>query len=96
MVSADAQKTFTLRERAGLITGGMFRLVRHPNYLGEMMLYAAYAVLVGHWAGWTILAAIWIVEFIPNMLAKEASLARYPEWEGYRARTGALFPRIWR
>ena len=96
MVAADAQKTFTLRERAGLITRGMFRFVRHPNYLGEMMLYAAYAVLVGHWAGWTILAAIWMVEFIPNMLAKEASLARYPEWEGYRARTGALLPRIWR
>ncbi len=94
MVAADAQKTFTLRLRAGLITGGMFRLVRHPNYLGEMMLYAAYAVLVGHWLAWAILLLIWAVEFVPNMLAKEASLSRHPEYAAYRERTGALIPRI--
>jgi len=37
MIAADAQKFFTLRVRPGLITDGMFRWVRHPNYLGEMM-----------------------------------------------------------
>jgi len=94
MTAADAQKTFTLRAGKGLITGGMFRLVRHPNYLGEMMLYAAYAVLVGHWAAWAILLVIWGVEFVPNMLAKEASLSRYPGWAEYRSRTGALLPRV--
>jgi protein-S-isoprenylcysteine O-methyltransferase Ste14 len=96
MTAADAQKTFTLRIRPGLITDGMFRLVRHPNYLGEMMLYAAYAVLVGHWAAWAILMIVWGVEFVPNLLAKEASMSRYPEWNSYRARTGALLPRVWR
>jgi protein-S-isoprenylcysteine O-methyltransferase Ste14 len=96
MVAADAQKTFVLRGRAGLITDGMFRFVRHPNYLGEMMIYGSYALLVGHWAAWTILLVIWIVEFVPNMLAKEASLSRYPEWAAYRARTGALLPRLLR
>ncbi|HMU61286.1 MAG TPA: DUF1295 domain-containing protein [Gemmatimonadales bacterium] len=96
MTAADAQKTFTLRARNGLITDGMFRLVRHPNYLGEMMLYAAYAVLVGHWAAWAVLVSIWGVEFVPNMLAKEASLSRYPGWAEYRSRTGALLPRVWR
>jgi protein-S-isoprenylcysteine O-methyltransferase Ste14 len=94
MVAADAQKTFTLRHHAGLITDGMFRYVRHPNYLGEMMLYAAYAVLVGLWLGWAILVAIWVLEFVPNMLAKEASLSRYPGYAAYRDRTGALIPRI--
>lgn len=94
MTAADAQKTFVLRVRSGLITDGLFRRVRHPNYLGEMMLYAAYALLVGHWAAWTILFLIWGVEFIPNMLAKEASMSRYPGWAEYRARTGALFPRL--
>jgi len=36
MIAADAQKYFTLRLQPGLITDGMFRYVRHPNYLGEM------------------------------------------------------------
>lgn len=96
MVAADAQKTFVLRQRAGLITDGMFRFVRHPNYLGEMMIYGSYALLVGHWAAWGILLAIWLVEFLPNMLAKEASLSRYAEWAAYRSRTGALLPRMGR
>lgn len=39
MTAADAQKHFTLRIRRGLITDGMFRFIRHPNYLGEMMIY---------------------------------------------------------
>lgn len=96
MVAADAQKTFVLRFRTGLITDGMFRFVRHPNYLGEMMIYGSYALLVGHWAAWGILLAIWLLEFLPNMLAKEASLSRYPEWAAYRSRTGALLPRMGR
>src|SRR3546814_12138627 len=37
MIAADAQKYFTLRVQRGLITDGMHRYVRHPNYLGEMM-----------------------------------------------------------
>jgi hypothetical protein len=33
MIAADAQKYFTLRVRSGLIIDGMYRFVRHPNYL---------------------------------------------------------------
>jgi protein-S-isoprenylcysteine O-methyltransferase Ste14 len=94
MVGADAQKYFVLRARRGLITDGFFARVRHPNYLGEMMLYAAFAVVAGHWAPWLVLAFVWSAVFLPNMLRKEASMARYSEWAAYRARTGLLLPRL--
>jgi hypothetical protein len=35
---------------------------------------------------------MWGGVFLPNMLKKEASMARYPEWAAYRARTGLLWP----
>ena len=35
-IASDAQKYFTLRLKRGLITDGMFRFIRHPNYLGEI------------------------------------------------------------
>lgn len=92
MLAADAQKYFTLKARPGLITDGMFRYVRHPNYLGEMMLYASFALLIQHWLPWTVLAVVWLLVFAPNMAAKERSLARYPEWAAYRARTRWLVP----
>jgi protein-S-isoprenylcysteine O-methyltransferase Ste14 len=94
MLSADAQKTFSLRCRPGLIQDGMFKYIRHPNYLGEMMIYAAYALLVQHWMPWLILAWVWSAIFLVNILMKEASLARYPEWAAYKARTGMLLPRL--
>src|SRR5258705_11011118 len=46
MVASDAQKSVALRHRHRLITDGMFALVRHPNYLGEMMIYGSFALLV--------------------------------------------------
>jgi protein-S-isoprenylcysteine O-methyltransferase Ste14 len=94
MVGSDVQKYFTLRVRRGLITDGFFARVRHPNYLGEMLVYAAFAVLAGHWAPWAVLAWMWGGVFVPNMLRKEASMARYPEWAAYRARTGFLWPGV--
>lgn len=94
MLVADAQKFYTLRYKRGLITDGMFRFVRHPNYLGEMMVYGSYALVVWHWLPWLILAAIWGLLFQTNMRMKEASMARYPEWVKYKARTGMVFPRV--
>lgn len=94
MFAADCQKRFTLKYRRGLITEGMFKYVRHPNYLGEMMLYSAYALLVQNWIPWAVLAYFWTTLFLVNMLMIESSLSRYPEWDAYKARTGMLFP--WR
>jgi protein-S-isoprenylcysteine O-methyltransferase Ste14 len=94
MMGADAQKYFTLQVKRGLIEHGFFRHVRHPNYTGEILLYGAYAVLVGHWIPWVILGWVWLGVFVPNMLMKEASMARYPSWAAYKARTGMLLPRL--
>ncbi|MCU0990001.1 MAG: DUF1295 domain-containing protein [Xanthomonadales bacterium] len=94
MIAADAQKYFVLRERRALITDGMFRYVRHPNYLGEMMIYASFALMVWHWLPLVVLTWVWLGVFAPNMALKEASLARYPGWETYRARSWWLLPGI--
>jgi protein-S-isoprenylcysteine O-methyltransferase Ste14 len=94
MVGADAQKYFVLRARRGLIVDGFFARTRNPNYLGEMMIYASFALVAGHWLPWLVLAWVWLGVFVPNMLRKDASMARYPEWAEYKARTGLLLPRL--
>ena len=92
MMTADAQKNLTLPLRRGLMTTGLYARIRHPNYLGEMMLYSAYALLAGHWAAWAILLVVWLQIFLVNMLSTESSISRYPEWPAYRRRSGMLFP----
>lgn len=94
MIAADAQKFYTLRERRGLITDGMFRYIRHPNYLGEMMIYASFATMVWHWLPFLVLAWVWLFVFAVNMVMKEASMSRYPEWQNYRKRSWWLLPGV--
>jgi len=94
MIAADAQKHFTLRVRRGLITDGMFRYIRHPNYLGEMMIYGSFAMMVWHWFPVVVLAWVWIGLFAVNMVMKEASMSRYAEWAAYKKRSWWLLPPV--
>ena len=92
MIAADAQKYFTLRLRRGLIIDGMHRYIRHPNYLGEMMIYGSFALMVWHWLPLLVLIWVWTSLFAVNMVMKEASMSRYPEWAEYRKHSWWLLP----
>jgi protein-S-isoprenylcysteine O-methyltransferase Ste14 len=92
MIAADAQKFFTLRLQRRLITDGMHRWVRHPNYLGEMMIYSSFAMLAWHWFPVLVLTWVWLGLFAINMIMKEASMSRYPEWAAYKKKSWWLIP----
>jgi protein-S-isoprenylcysteine O-methyltransferase Ste14 len=64
-----------------------FHYGRHPNYLGEMMIYGSFALMVWHWLPSAVLAWVWIRLFAVNIRLKEASMSRYPEWEQYKRDT---------
>ncbi|MGK7914253.1 MAG: isoprenylcysteine carboxylmethyltransferase family protein [Prochloraceae cyanobacterium] len=91
---SDAQKYYTLRYKAGLITEGFFARCRNTNYLGEILIYLAFAMLAMHWLPFVILGGFIAGMFIPNMLKKDQSLSRYPEFEVYKANSGLLFPKL--
>jgi len=94
MLVADAQKYYTLKIHPGLITSGLFRYIRHPNYLGEMMIYGSFALVVWHWLPWAILAWVWLGYFSINIAMKERSMSRYPHWRDYKRRSWYLIPYI--
>ena len=58
------------------------------------MIYASFALMIGHWLPWVVLAWVWLGVFAVNMVMKEASMSRHPEWADYKARTTWLIPRI--
>lgn len=93
---SDAQKHYTLQTKKGLIEDGLFAHTRNPNYLGEIMIYMAYAIMSLHWLPFLILGG-WIFGFfVRNMLAKDKSLSRYPQFAEYKKRTGLLFPNLFK
>ena len=93
--TSDAQKYYTLKYKSGLITEGFFARCRNTNYLGEVFIYFSFALLVQHWLVFVILGLFVAVIFFPNMLKKDKSLSRYPEFEEYKANSGLLLPKVW-
>lgn len=91
--AADMQKHVALRERPNrLITDGLFKRCRNTNYFGELLIYLAFALLAMHWIPLAILALMVAGVWIPNMLRKDRSLSRYPEFEEYRKRSKLFIP----
>lgn len=93
MIAADCQKHFSLKYRRGLITDGVFTYTRNPNFLGEILIYATYALLASHWIAYAVLAYA-VVIFYSRMLVKDASISRYPGWDSYQKQSSRLIP--WR
>lgn len=79
---SDAQKFYTLRLKKGLITDGLYKYSRNPNYLGEIFIYLAFSMLSMHWLPFLVLAC-WCCFFIKNMLRKDQSLSRHTEFKEY-------------
>jgi hypothetical protein len=80
------------REAAGSSPTACTASIRHPNYLGEMMIYGSFALMVWHWLPVVVLVWVWLGLFAVNMVLKEASMSRYPEWAAYKKRTWWLVP----
>lgn len=93
---ADGQKHWVLAHRRprALIADGFFAATRNPNYLGEILIYASFCLLAQHWLPWAACLLVWLGVFLPNMLRKERSMARYPEHAAWVARTGLLLPSV--
>ena len=93
--SSDAQKYYTLKYKSGLITEGFFARCRNTNYLGEICIYLGFALLVQHWLPFAILGLFAAGIFVPNMIKKDKSLSRYPEFKEYKENSGLLLPKVW-
>ena len=90
--AADMQKHAALSLRSGLITDGLFSLSRNPNYFGELLIYLGFGLLAMHWAPILVIGLFLAVIWIPNMLKKDRSLSRYPEFQAYKERTKLFIP----
>jgi hypothetical protein len=92
--ASDMQKHTTLALRKGLFTDGLWARTRNPNYFGELLIYAGFSLLAMHWIPFAALGLFVAGVWIPNMIRKDKSISRYPEFAAYKARSGLFFPRL--
>jgi steroid 5-alpha reductase family enzyme len=94
--TSDMQKYINLKLNPGnLIQDGMFQKVRNTNYLGELLIYLGFTLLAIDWAPIIALFLFIAIIWIPNIIKKDKSLSRYPEFEKYKNRSYKFIPYIW-
>jgi len=94
MIVSDSVKYYVLKERRHLLNYGVNKYTRNPNYLGETLLYFAYANLVNMWQAWLILFVVFMLIFPNNMLRKDKSLARKDGWKEYSQQSWLFIPKV--
>lgn len=88
--------TWNVTVQAGqpLITGGPYRLIRHPSYTGAMIVFVAGCVLLRSWVAAVLAVGALTAAFLRRIRYEEALLVRVlPGYDAYRSCTGRLLPR---
>lgn len=86
----------TLFDDHRLIEAGPYRRTRHPSYAGALVTCAGFGASLHNWLALLVLIALPFAAFRYRIAVEERALAGHfgPSWEAYRARTGALLPRL--
>jgi protein-S-isoprenylcysteine O-methyltransferase Ste14 len=78
--------------RGQLVTGGLYRYVRHPIYTGVLLVVAGLTLRSGSFVTLTV-AAVTVVFFDRKARWEEAQLReRYPDYADYAAHTRRFVP----
>jgi protein-S-isoprenylcysteine O-methyltransferase Ste14 len=79
-----------------LVTTGIYRIIRHPSYLGLLINPLGWAIAFRSTIG-LILTALLLIPTIARIRSEEALLLSQfgSEYESYRARTSRLIPGIY-
>lgn len=87
--------TLELRKEHSLVTGGVYRRIRHPMYTSIFLFSLAQGLLLQNWlAGWSALATFSVL-YLRRVPREEAMMleAFGDEYREYMGRTGRLLPR---
>ncbi|BAZ43378.1 hypothetical protein NIES4102_03780 [Chondrocystis sp. NIES-4102] len=92
---ADVQKMVAKSMGSGLVQDGIWRGVRHINYLGDLMRYSSFSVVAGNlWA--FLLPGIIILLYLQRISQKEEAMSnKYSEFAAYQQNSSRLLPWIW-
>jgi len=93
--TADVQKMTAKAMGAGLVADGIWRKVRHVNYLGDLLRYLSFAVVAGlAWA--YVVPALVLLLYLQRIGQKERQMgAKYGEFAAYQGRSTRLVPWLW-
>ena len=92
---ADVQKTTAKALGAGLVSDGIWRRVRHVNYLGDLLRYLSFAVVAGNAWAYLVPGLVLLIYLQRIGLKEQQMAAKYPAFTAYQQRSSRLLPGLW-
>jgi protein-S-isoprenylcysteine O-methyltransferase Ste14 len=81
-------------EARNLVTGGPYRLVRHPLYLGEMVAIWSYTLAYPSRWSLSVISLFTILQCWRAKVEERKLEESFPEYAALRAQTGFMWPRL--
>jgi len=78
-----------------LITTGMYRRIRHPLYMSEIIHALGTSILAAHPVALTIFLITLVLEIIRAKVEERKFLRVVPAYADFKKRTGFLWPKFW-
>jgi protein-S-isoprenylcysteine O-methyltransferase Ste14 len=89
---ADIESAQVLRHQR-VVSGGLYRYIRHPIYTGDLLLLAGFELSLN---SWLVLGVALLVPFVVHSAVREERMLRavLPGYDAYCARTKRFVPYV--
>ncbi|MCL2316860.1 MAG: isoprenylcysteine carboxylmethyltransferase family protein [Actinomycetia bacterium] len=91
--------TRTLQEtdQHRLVTDGVYRRIRHPGYLSDMLIFWGAALAMGNWITLTVVVVLFVPAYAYRIRTEEALLTDIfgRAYRDYQHRSARLIPGLW-
>jgi protein-S-isoprenylcysteine O-methyltransferase Ste14 len=89
--------TITEVEQHELIEKGLYRVIRHPGYLGQLLIFLGITVALSNWLSVLLMMILVIPGYIYRIHTEEQFMIKQfgEAYLTYRERTRRLIPRIY-
>ncbi|MCE1253568.1 MAG: isoprenylcysteine carboxylmethyltransferase family protein [Anaerolineae bacterium] len=95
------KKQFTVKvsivEKQEIIETGIYKIIRHPAYLGHLASLLGIGLILGNWVSLMALTVLPLAGILYRIQVEERVLLRYfgETYQEYASRTKKLLPGIW-
>ncbi len=96
VLGAFYTRTLKVVENHAIVREGPYRLIRHPGYLGSILMWAGVAAATANWIVFLVILVVMLAVYHYRMESEEKMLVEtQPEYAEYRKHTWRLIPLIY-